>query len=102
MPLIFSARTDIRKTVETLSIGIIGGLVFYGAALPGGLISGAMIAVGAAGMLGRPVGLRSCDEILPAHQHQDAEHDGEDHIAAVVHGLGFRGPSGRWRLGLLV
>lgn len=46
-----------RKTVETLSIGIIGGLVFYGAALPGGLISGAMIAVGAAGMLGRPVGL---------------------------------------------
>jgi membrane AbrB-like protein len=57
MPLIFSARTDIRKTVETLSIGIIGGLVFYGAALPGGLISGAMIAVGAAGMLGRPVGL---------------------------------------------
>ncbi len=57
MPFALPARSDVFKTIETLLIGAVGGLVFYGASLPGGLISGAMIAVGAAGMLGRPVGL---------------------------------------------
>ncbi len=57
MPLAFPDQSEILKTVETLAIGAVGGLLFYGAALPGGLISGAMIAVGGAGMLGRPVGL---------------------------------------------
>jgi membrane AbrB-like protein len=43
--------------IETLAIGIAGGLGFWFAHLPGGLISGAMIAVAAAGMAGRPLGL---------------------------------------------
>ena len=45
-------------TTETMIIGCVGGLTFYLASLPGGLISGAMIAVAVYGVAGRrPVGL---------------------------------------------
>jgi uncharacterized protein len=40
--------------LETLAIGTAGGVLFLWAHLPGGLISGAMIAVGAAAIMGRP------------------------------------------------
>lgn len=43
--------------LETLAAGAAGGALFYLAELPGGLISGAMIAVAALGICGRPVGL---------------------------------------------
>ena len=52
------AIPDRRKTLhvlETLAIGAAGGLLFLLAHLPGGLISGAMIAVGAAAIAGRPL-----------------------------------------------
>lgn len=48
---------DILHTLETLLIGLAGGLLFQWLQLPGGLISGAMIAVGTAAISGRPVGL---------------------------------------------
>jgi membrane AbrB-like protein len=57
MPLAFPTALQIRTTLETLAIGILGGALFYWAELPGGLISGAMIAVATIGVLGRPVGL---------------------------------------------
>ncbi len=41
------------QVIETLSIGTVGGLVFLVTGLPGGLISGAMLSVGLAAMLGR-------------------------------------------------
>src|SRR5579859_8064163 len=50
-----SSRTKALNVVETLAIGIVGGALFLLAGLPGGLISGAMIAVGIAAMLGRPL-----------------------------------------------
>ncbi len=50
-------KRDTLHVVETLSIGTVGGLVFYGLELPGGLISGAMIIVGIAAISGRPMGL---------------------------------------------
>jgi membrane AbrB-like protein len=43
--------------METLAIGGAGGLLFLWAHLPGGLISGAMIAVAAAALAGRPLSL---------------------------------------------
>src|SRR6202043_1551270 len=46
--------------LETLAIGSAGGLLFVWANLPGGLISGAMIAVGAAALAGRALS-------VPAH-----------------------------------
>ena len=49
------SRTKTLHVLETLAIGTIGGLLFLWAALPGGLISGAMIAVGIATMIGRPL-----------------------------------------------
>jgi membrane AbrB-like protein len=49
--------------LETLSIGTIGGVLFLVTGLPGGLISGAMLAVGVAAMLGRPMA-------VPAHLTQ--------------------------------
>jgi membrane AbrB-like protein len=49
--------------LETLSIGTIGGVLFLVTGLPGGLISGAMLAVGVAAMLGRPM-------TVPAHLTQ--------------------------------
>lgn len=48
---------QIRTTVETLLLGTLGGALFYWAELPGGLISGAMVAVAAYGISGHPVGL---------------------------------------------
>jgi len=45
--------TNSFQVIEALSIGTIGGLVFLAAGLPGGLISGAMLSVGVAAMLGR-------------------------------------------------
>jgi membrane AbrB-like protein len=50
-------RENILRMLETLVIGSAGALLFYWAQLPGGLISGAMIAVAGAGIAGRPLGL---------------------------------------------
>ena len=55
---ISSAITDrarILGALETLVIGAAGGLLFLWANLPGGLISGAMVAVGIAAFAGRPL-----------------------------------------------
>ncbi len=49
------SRAKILNTLETLAIGSAGGLLFLWANLPGGLISGAMIAVGIAALAGRPL-----------------------------------------------
>ncbi|MBH5373212.1 AbrB family transcriptional regulator [Bradyrhizobium glycinis] len=51
------SRAKILSTVETLVIGTAGGLVFLLAGLPGGLISGSMIAVGIAAIAGRQLSL---------------------------------------------
>src|SRR5438445_7273128 len=48
-------RAKILQALETLGIGSAGGLLFLWANLPGGLISGAMIAVGIAAIAGRPL-----------------------------------------------
>ena len=48
-------RAKILNTLETLVIGAAGGLLFLWRNLPGGLISGAMIAVGIARVAGRPL-----------------------------------------------
>src|SRR5256714_11346427 len=48
-------RAKIFGTIETLVIGAAGGLLFLWLNLPGGLISGAMVAVGIAALTGRPV-----------------------------------------------
>lgn len=57
MRLNLPAPKQIRTLLETLIVGGLGGGLFYLASLPGGLISGAMIAVAIYGMCGRPVGL---------------------------------------------
>jgi membrane AbrB-like protein len=49
------SRTRILNILETLAIGTAGGALFLWAHLPGGLISGAMIAVGIAAIAGRPL-----------------------------------------------
>src|SRR3984957_5087273 len=49
------SRTRILNVLETLAIGTAGGALFLWAHLPGGLISGAMIAVGVAAIAGRPL-----------------------------------------------
>src|SRR6267154_846142 len=49
------SRTKILNVLETLAIGTAGGALFLVAHLPGGLISGAMIAVGIAAIAGRPL-----------------------------------------------
>jgi uncharacterized protein len=49
------SRTRTLNTLETLAIGAAGGGLFLMAHLPGGLISGAMIAVGIAAIAGRPL-----------------------------------------------
>src|SRR5579864_585658 len=56
-------RAKTQQFLETLSIGTIGGVFFLVTGLPGGLISGAMLAVGIAAMLGRPMA-------VPAHLTQ--------------------------------
>ena len=55
LPFELPSRAKIRSTVETLVIGAAGGLVVLLAGLPGGLISGSMIAVGIAAIAGRPL-----------------------------------------------
>src|SRR3954468_19090271 len=47
------SRDEILRVLETIAIGAAGGLLFLWANLPGGLISGAMIAVGTAALAGR-------------------------------------------------
>src|ERR1700726_4782304 len=49
------SRTKTLNVLETLAIGIAGGALFLWAHLPGGLITGAMIAVGVAAIAGRPL-----------------------------------------------
>jgi uncharacterized protein len=53
LPFDLPSRAVIRSAVETLAIGAAGGLLFLFAGLPGGLISGSMIAVGIAAIAGR-------------------------------------------------
>src|SRR6201992_4133355 len=60
---VLPTRAKTLQYLETLSIGAIGGLLFVVTGLPGGLISGAMLAVGAAAMLGRKMA-------VPAHLTQ--------------------------------
>jgi uncharacterized protein len=55
MALAIPSRDKILNAIETLVIGSAGGLLFLWAHLPGGLISGAMIAVGIAALAGRPL-----------------------------------------------
>src|SRR5471032_1874694 len=55
MALAVPSRAKVLNTLETLAIGAIGGGLFLWAQLPGGLISGAMIAVGVAAIAGRPL-----------------------------------------------
>src|SRR3954465_14949235 len=57
MPFALPSRSEILTTLETLAIGSVGGLLFLWLELPGGLISGAMIAVAGAGIAGRPLGV---------------------------------------------
>jgi membrane AbrB-like protein len=60
LPFDIPSRTEVLRTLETLAIGTAGGLLFLWANLPGGLISGAMVAVGAAALAGRQLS-------VPAH-----------------------------------
>ncbi|MEA2795403.1 MAG: uncharacterized protein QOI87_2783, partial [Bradyrhizobium sp.] len=55
MAFAISNRTKTLNVLETLVIGAAGGALFLWANLPGGLISGAMIAVGTAAIAGRPL-----------------------------------------------
>src|SRR4030088_1236702 len=49
------SRAKTLNVLETLAVGSAGGALFLLGNLPGGLISGAMIAVGIAAMAGRPL-----------------------------------------------
>ena len=51
------SRAEFFRVLETLVIGTAGGMLFLFAHLPGGLISGAMIAVGIAALAGRQLAL---------------------------------------------
>ena len=55
MAFAIPSRTKTLNVLETLAIGTAGGALFLWANLPGGLISGAMIAVGIAAIAGRPL-----------------------------------------------
>jgi uncharacterized protein len=59
MAFAIPSRTKTLNVVETLMIGAAGGGLFAWAGLPGGLISGAMIAVGIAAIAGRPLSVPS-------------------------------------------
>ena len=50
-----ASRTRMLTALETLGIGAGGGILFLWANLPGGLISGAMVATGIAAIAGRPL-----------------------------------------------
>jgi uncharacterized protein len=56
-------RAKTLQFLETLAIGTVGGMLFLVTGLPGGLISGAMLAVAAAAMTGRSMA-------VPAHLTQ--------------------------------
>src|SRR5580704_5275641 len=49
------ARRVLTETAETLAIALAGGLTFTYLALPAGLVSGSVLAVATAALLGRPV-----------------------------------------------
>jgi membrane AbrB-like protein len=55
MAFAIPSRIKILNVLETLAIGTAGGALFLSLNLPGGLISGAMIAVGIAAIAGRPL-----------------------------------------------
>jgi hypothetical protein len=57
MAAAYANRAKLLNVAETLAIGIAGGAVFLVLNLPGGLISGAMIAVGIAAIAGRPLSM---------------------------------------------
>src|SRR5713226_3416809 len=57
MAFAIPSRTKILNVIETLAIGTAGGALFLLLHLPGGLISGAMIAVGIAAIAGRPLSM---------------------------------------------
>ncbi len=59
LPMIRSLLTPrtLKETVETLAIALAGGLLFTYLRLPAGLVSGSVVAVAAAALLGRPVRL---------------------------------------------
>jgi len=63
MAFAIPTRAKTLNVLETLVIGTAGGALFLVAHLPGGLISGAMIAVGIAAIAGRPL-------VMPAHLTQ--------------------------------
>src|SRR3977135_2124217 len=57
MAFAIPSRIKILNVLETLAIGTAGGGLFVLLNLPGGLISGAMIAVGIAAIAGRPLSM---------------------------------------------
>jgi uncharacterized protein len=57
LPFDLPSRAVVRSAAETLVIGSAGGLAFLLVGLPGGLISGSMVAVGIAAIAGRPLAM---------------------------------------------
>src|SRR5580704_7137966 len=55
MVLALPSRRVLTETAETLAIALAGGLTFTYLALPAGLVSGSVLAVATAALLGRPV-----------------------------------------------
>ncbi|HEX4408051.1 MAG TPA: AbrB family transcriptional regulator [Xanthobacteraceae bacterium] len=55
MPFPFASRRTVLDTVETLAIALGGGLAFIYIGLPAALVSGSVLAVATAALLGRPV-----------------------------------------------
>ena len=55
MAFAIPTRTKTLNVLETLAIAAAGGGLFLWAQLPGGLITGAMVAVGIAAIAGRPL-----------------------------------------------
>src|SRR5580700_4030132 len=51
------SRRVLIETTETLAIALAGGLTFTFLGLPAGLVSGSVVAVAAAALIGRPVKL---------------------------------------------
>src|SRR5690349_20069377 len=50
-----SFRRDIRRTAETLVIATLGGIAMSATGFPAGLVTGSMLAVACAALLGRPM-----------------------------------------------
>ncbi|MGJ4958447.1 AbrB family transcriptional regulator [Bradyrhizobium sp. HKCCYLRH2015] len=57
LPFDLPSRAKTLSAIETLVLGTAGGLIFLVAHLPGGLISGAMIATAIAAIAGRPLAM---------------------------------------------